>query len=378
MGRFSISLKNGIRHTGMPAWTLPDRKLWQVTGFICAIFLKSRRCHRNSLPEDPHHPAGGGTLRRLGRVRRLSHRDLRPLENDPHGQRGRDPREHPDAIVPDLFKPDPLLTFVKDEIAFVYGSKWKQRYFKRIGDDYFPLPAQWDVTQRSGDPTSSRTGRLVVAFYPPDNFQRPTGPRAMAAIPSTTTSTPKRLRNGTSAAKNATAQAASMSSIRTAPTSSTRPSSITCRPTTPAFNAIPRAGRSANPIEGQYYDWPVGFQMGKNSAIFGSWKITLGNVVHPFRRWHCSQESHAGERFREEPDVHPRCHVLHVPRFAWADKTTHYWEAGKHVVLGLPRPEFAERTSCRDDRSSTRTKRAARATNASPATCRKSLRRSVT
>ena len=26
-------------------------------------------------------------------------------------------------------KPDPLVTFTKDDIAFVYGSKWKQRYF---------------------------------------------------------------------------------------------------------------------------------------------------------------------------------------------------------------------------------------------------------
>src|SRR5438132_1510864 len=58
----------------------------------------------------------------------------------------RDPREHPDAIIPDLSKPDPLLTFTRDDIAFVYGSKWKQRYFKKVGDDFFPLPAQWDVT----------------------------------------------------------------------------------------------------------------------------------------------------------------------------------------------------------------------------------------
>src|SRR5262245_26631648 len=51
----------------------------------------------------------------------------------------RDPREHPDAIIPDLTIPNPLLTFTKDQIAFVYGSKWKQRYFTKVGDDYFPL-----------------------------------------------------------------------------------------------------------------------------------------------------------------------------------------------------------------------------------------------
>lgn len=59
-----------------------------------------------------------------------------------------DPKQHPDAIIPDLSKPDPLVTFTKDDIAFTYGSKWKQRYFKKVGDDYFALPAQWDVANK--------------------------------------------------------------------------------------------------------------------------------------------------------------------------------------------------------------------------------------
>ena len=57
----------------------------------------------------------------------------------------RDPKEHPEAIIPTC-QPNPLVTFTKDDVAFVYGSKWKQRYFTKIGDDYFPLGAQWDVT----------------------------------------------------------------------------------------------------------------------------------------------------------------------------------------------------------------------------------------
>jgi hypothetical protein len=32
----------------------------------------------------------------------------------------RDPKVHPDAILPDLSKPDPLVKFTKDDIAFVY------------------------------------------------------------------------------------------------------------------------------------------------------------------------------------------------------------------------------------------------------------------
>ena len=60
-----------------------------------------------------------------------------------------DPKVHPDAIIPDLSRPDPLLTFTKNDIAFTYGSKWKQR-FTKVGDNYFPLNAQWDVTHERG------------------------------------------------------------------------------------------------------------------------------------------------------------------------------------------------------------------------------------
>src|SRR3954464_1661941 len=88
-----------------------------------------------------------------------------------------DPKEHPEVIIPDLTKPDPLLTFTKDDIAFVYGSKWKQRYFKKVGDDYFPLPAQWDVTHRIWRAYFVQPNTdWWVPFYPADNTKRPTGP----------------------------------------------------------------------------------------------------------------------------------------------------------------------------------------------------------
>jgi hypothetical protein len=48
-----------------------------------------------------------------------------------------DPKVHPQVILPDLTKPDPLLTFKKEDIAFVYGSKWKQRYCKRSATTIF-------------------------------------------------------------------------------------------------------------------------------------------------------------------------------------------------------------------------------------------------
>src|SRR5437588_3816471 len=59
-----------------------------------------------------------------------------------------DPKVHPEVILPDMSKPNPLVTFKKEDIAFVYGTKWKQRYFQKVGDDYFPLGAQWDISNK--------------------------------------------------------------------------------------------------------------------------------------------------------------------------------------------------------------------------------------
>ena len=87
----------------------------------------------------------------------------------------RDPKVHPEAILPDLSKPDPLVKFTKDDIAFVYGSKWKQRYFTKRGDDYYPLGAQWDVTHQiwRAYMVAPNTD-WWVSHYPADNMQRPT------------------------------------------------------------------------------------------------------------------------------------------------------------------------------------------------------------
>jgi hypothetical protein len=48
----------------------------------------------------------------------------------------------------DFIHPDPVRTFSLDYVAFVCGSRYKQRYFTKRGNDYFPLPAQWDIAKK--------------------------------------------------------------------------------------------------------------------------------------------------------------------------------------------------------------------------------------
>jgi hypothetical protein len=96
----------------------------------------------------------------------------------------RDPSVHPEAALGDFSKPDPVRTFDLSQVAFVYGSRWKQRYFAKQGDDYYVLPAQWDIkhskwvpfhvekTRTGGCPTTvkrtliDRLDRFVTAATP--------------------------------------------------------------------------------------------------------------------------------------------------------------------------------------------------------------------
>src|ERR1700743_2117296 len=45
----------------------------------------------------------------------------------------RDPKVHPDAVLGDFAHPDPVRTFTLDQVAFVYGRRWKERYFGKHG-----------------------------------------------------------------------------------------------------------------------------------------------------------------------------------------------------------------------------------------------------
>ncbi len=88
-----------------------------------------------------------------------------------------DPTSRPNAIIGDFSVPNPLVSFRKEDVAFTYGSKWKQRYFTKRGDDYFVFPAQWDVRAKTWrryyvEPNAD----WWAEYYPADQMQRPTGP----------------------------------------------------------------------------------------------------------------------------------------------------------------------------------------------------------
>jgi hypothetical protein len=265
-----------------------------------------------------------------------------------------DPKVNPKVVIPDFSKPDPLLTFKLEDVAFVYGTKWKQRYFKKVGNDYFPLPAQWDVNHQLWRAYMVQPNTdWWVPFYPADNNQRPTGPLCDGCHSVNYNIQTKTVTEwnvgcerchgpGSAHAANPTRQnivnPAKLDFVR---------ANDTC------IQCHSQGQPLKNPIEGRYYDWPVGFHQGLNLQDF--WKLEehkLGetNFMH-FADGHRAQKPDAGQRFRPERYVPTRRDLLQLPRCAWDIQQRGFDQARRPTLSDVPQPGIAERTTRAEHRS---------------------------
>jgi len=183
-----------------------------------------------------------------------------------------DPRLRPQVVIPDFAKADPLLTFKLDDVALVYGTKWKQRYFKKVGNDYFPLPAQWDVNHKLWRAYMVQPNTdWWVPFYPADNNRRPTGPLCDGCHSvnyDIKTNSVKEWNVGCERCHGPGSDHASspgkLNIVNPAKLDFVR-ANDTC------IQCHSQGQPLSNPIEGKYYDWPVGFHQGANLKDF--WKL---------------------------------------------------------------------------------------------------------
>jgi predicted CXXCH cytochrome family protein len=179
----------------------------------------------------------------------------------------RDPKQHPDAIIGDFSKPNPLVTFTPDDVAFTYGSRWKQRYFTKVGDDYFVFPAQWDVQNKVWRGYSPRPGTdWWTAHYPDDQMQRPAGPlcdgcHSVNYDVKTRTVTEWNVGcercHGAGSLHVKDQQAATI--VNPAKLDDVRAGDV-------CIQCHSQGKPRVNPIEGRYYDWAVGYQPGDRLA----------------------------------------------------------------------------------------------------------------
>jgi len=178
----------------------------------------------------------------------------------------RDPREHPDAILPDLSKADPaLVKFKKEDIALVYGSIWKQRYFTKVGDDYYPEPAQWDITHQIWRAYNVAPNTdWWVKFYPPDNMHRPTSALCDGCHSvnfNIQTKQPMEWNVGCERCHGPGSEHAAKPS-RGNIVNPARLSFVAANDV--CIQCHSQGQPMQKPINGVYYDWPVGYEPGKN------------------------------------------------------------------------------------------------------------------
>jgi predicted CXXCH cytochrome family protein len=184
----------------------------------------------------------------------------------------RDPKEHPDAVLGDFAHPDPVRTFELKDVAFVYGSRWKQRYFTKRGDDYIPLPAQWDVEKKKWLPYHVEAGTdWWVPHYGPANFDRPTGPTCDGchsvnynlethAVTEWNVGCEKCHGPGSEHVKHPTK--ANIVNPKKLDFVRANDTCIQCHS---------QGQPLANPIAGKYYDWPVGYLPGQRLSQY--WRL---------------------------------------------------------------------------------------------------------
>ena len=62
-----------------------------------------------------------------------------------HAQMVKDVKKHSNAIVGDFDSASEVRTFNKEQVLYTIGNQWKQRYITRIDDEYYILPAQYNL-----------------------------------------------------------------------------------------------------------------------------------------------------------------------------------------------------------------------------------------
>ncbi len=268
-GELFYFIRNGVRNTAMPGWQMPDQQTWQLVSYLrnlpLTVSMDAQEAGAKKIPAPTAaHYVGSVSCKEC-------HADLHARwSKTAMANVVRDPKKHPEAITPDFSKAEPPLNFTADDVAFVYGSIWKQRYFKKVGDDYFPFPVQWDVKNKKWKPYVVKDD-WWVKFYPPDNFQRPTsalcdGCHSVNFDIKTKTVTEwnvgceKCHGPGSEHVKQPLA-----SNILNPSRMAYVAANDTC------IQCHSQGQPLQNPIEGKYYDWPVGFEM--SGKLSDYWKL---------------------------------------------------------------------------------------------------------
>ena len=274
-GEIHYIIENGVQLTGMPAWGNPHRQpgtnSWKLALYIrnLRLLTSQEKTQRASAIASAHY-VGSQACEKC-------HADIYARwKKTPMANVVRDPRTHPDAILADFSHAPSFVNFKPSQIAFVYGSIWKQNYFTKVGNEYYPLPAKWDIAHKKWMPYLVSED-WWAPHYPPHNMNRPTGPtcngcHAVNYNIETHTVTEWNVGcercHGPGSEHVAHPSRGNILNTANMDYVAANDNCIQCHS---------QGQPLTNPIQGQYYDWPVGYQVGLKLDDF--WKLqdhTLG------------------------------------------------------------------------------------------------------
>jgi predicted CXXCH cytochrome family protein len=277
-GDLHYIIENGVQLTGMPAGVAhhaaSSDDSWPLVAFIRTLRpLNSAEHKQQTSTLASAHYIGSAACAKC-------HSEIyQRWKKTPMANVVRDPREHPDAIAADPTH-NPVSQFAPSDVSLVYGALWKQRYFVKQGDDYVPLGVQWNFAQHKWLPYHvAQKGDWWTAFYPDDNRQRPTGPLCDGCHSvdyNIRTHQPVEWNVGCERCHGPGSEHAANPLAENI----VNPSRLDAIASTDTCIQCHSQGQPrANPIEGHYYDWPVGFRVDLRLQDF--WKLencTLGET----------------------------------------------------------------------------------------------------
>ena len=275
-GEIFYHIRNGIRNTAMPAWNMPDNQVWQLVSYIRNLPMVAAPHTTDPVVAQQTAAVKDATYVGSQACQRCHEDQYARWQKTAMANVLRDPKVHPDAIAADPATAPDDLRFSRDDVAFVYGSKWKQRYWKKQGDTYVPLLAQWNFETKKWSKyhVPEAGGDWWGKFYPDpngDNSNRPTNSLCDGCHSvnfNLDTKQPTEWNVGCEQCHGAgSAHVAQpvLNNILNPARQNHVQANDTC------IQCHSQGQPLSNPIKGQYYDWAVGYRAGLKLADY--WKL---------------------------------------------------------------------------------------------------------